>query len=195
MYNTIMISYLKGKISKKSDKFVVILVGNIGFKVFMSKKALFGLNAGNEIEVFCFLNVKENILDLYGFLNQDELDFFGILESIRGIGPKAALEISSLGPLNKIRERILKNDEKLFEGIPGIGKKKAMTIILELTGKIRAFKEQEKDEDVGEVESALMTLGFSKAQAKDAVKKIPKEISDAEGKIKYVLKSMAKPSL
>jgi Holliday junction DNA helicase RuvA len=183
-----MISYLKGKISKKGDKFVIILVGSIGFKVFMSKKALLRLNAGEEVEVFCFLNVKENILDLYGFLNQDELDFFGILESIRGIGPKASLEISSLGPLNKIKERILKNDEKLFEGIPGIGKKKAMTIILELTGKIRAFGKQEKSEEVGEVESALMTLGFSKSQAKDAVKKIPKEISDTEEKIKYALK-------
>jgi len=187
-----MISYLKGKIFKKSDKFVVILTGSIGFKVFMSKKALFGLNVGEEIEVFCYLNVKENILDLYGFLNSDELDFFDILESIRGIGPKAALEISSLGPLNKIKERILKNDERLFEGIPGIGKKKAMTIILELTGKIRAFGKQEKDENVGEVESALMSLGYSKAQAKDAIRAVPKEISTDEEKIKYALKFFGK---
>lgn len=187
-----MISYLKGKIYEKSDKYIVVLVGDIGFKIFLSKKNLLNLNVGKEIEVFCFLNVKENILDLYGFLTKDELEFFEILESIRGIGPKAALEISSLGSLDKIKERILKNDERLFEGIPGIGKKKAMAIVLELTGKIRAFSNSEKKGEIGEVESALISLGFSKVQAKDAVKNIPKEITNTEEKIKYALKNIKK---
>lgn len=190
-----MISYLKGKIILKNDKFVVIRTGDVGFKVFMSKKSLLSVDVGKEIEVFSFLNVKENILDLYGFLNKEELEFFEILESIRGIGPKAALEISSLGSIDKIKERILRNDDKLFEGISGIGKKKAMTIILELTGKIRAFSKEEKSEQASETENVLVALGFSKSQAKEIVKKIPKEISSDEEKIKYALKLMGKPNV
>ncbi len=186
MYNEIisMISYLFGKISSKKDKFITLMVGNIGFKVFMSKKALLSLGVGKEIGVFCFLNVKENILDLYGFLTQDELDFFEVVETIRGIGPKAALEISSIGSLEKIKDRILKNDETLFSGIPGIGRKKAMTIIVELSGKIRAFPTKTQD---GEAESALVGLGFSKQQARDVLKQVPNNLTPEE-RIKQALK-------
>jgi Holliday junction DNA helicase RuvA len=91
-----MISYLDGVIITKKEKFILLNVNGVGYKVFLSRKTLAKLpEIGANLKVFCFLNVKENIMDLYGFLNYKELEFFETLDSIRGVGPKAALEISS----------------------------------------------------------------------------------------------------
>ncbi len=192
-----MISYLQGKIIIKKGKFIVLDVNGVGYKVFVSKKTFSKLpEMGKILEVFCFLNVRENALDLYGFLGQGELEFFEILENIRGVGPKAALEIASLGPLEKIKERILSQDEKLFEEIPGIGKKKAMTIILELTGKIKDIstvrQAHRKEEKTDEAEEGLISLGFSRQKAKDALSKVPKDMQDSEQRIKEALKILGK---
>jgi Holliday junction DNA helicase RuvA len=128
-------------------------------------------------------------MDLYGFLTEGELEFFEVLNDIRGVGPKASLEISSLGSLEKIRDKILKQDETIFAGIPGIGAKRASTIILELTGKIKSsFAKASEDE----TESALMQLGFSKTQAKDALSRVPDNIKNPEERIKLALKNLGK---
>lgn len=184
-----MISYLYGKIISKKDKFIVLEVNNIGYKVFLSKKALNELEEEKNVKLFCFLNVKENGLDLYGFLSEGELEFFEILDSIRGVGPKAALEISSLGPIDKIKNRIIERDEKLLSGISGIGSKKAETIILELSRKIKVSA---KSENIDEAEDALINLGFSKNEAKNALKNIPQAIKDSEEKVKQALKILGK---
>lgn len=185
-----MIAYLQGKIIFKKEKFIVLDVNGVGYKVFLSQKALSELPEINKIlKVFCFLSVRENALDLYGFLDQKELEFFEILDSIRGIGPKAALEISSLGSLEAIKQKILSRDEKLFEGIPGIGRKKAMAIILELTGKI---KDIVKPSVFDEAEEGLVNLGFSRQKAKTTLSKISKDIKDPEQKVKEALKILGK---
>ena len=133
-----MISFLDGKIILKKDKFIILEVNSIGYKVFLSKLSLLKLpEIGETIKLFCFHNVKEDASDLYGFFTYDEMDFFEILMDIRGVGPKAALEISAVGPLDKIKDKMLSQDENIFAGIPGIGSKKPMTIILQLTGKIK----------------------------------------------------------
>lgn len=183
-----MISYLKGRIILKKEKYIVLEVNNIGYKVFFSKKTLESeLKIGNEVEVFCHFNIGEKKMEIYGFLTPEELDFFEVLEQIRGVGPKTALEISSLGSLEKIKERILNHDEKLFEEVGGIGRKKAMAIILELSGKIKdIFKEKKKSLD--EAEEGLVNLGFSRQQAKEVLKKIPQNIKDSRERIKESLK-------
>lgn len=188
-----MIAYLKGTIIIKKEKFIVLDVNGVGYKVFLSKKAISNLPEIEEsLKLFCFLSVRETALELYGFLNQKELEFFEILDSIRGIGPKAALEISSLGSLEGIRQRILSRDEKLFEGIPGIGRKKAMAIILELTGKLGDVSAQKKTPEVDEAEEGLVNLGFSRQNARAALSKIPRNIKDPEQKIKETLKVLGR---
>lgn len=181
-----MISYLKGRIISKRDKFIVLDVNNVGYKAFLSKKSLEQAKEQEEKEIFCFLDVKENSMNLYGFFKKEELEFFEILNSIRGIGPKAALEISSLGPIEKIKEKILKHDLNLFDSISGIGKKKARAIILELSGKIENFSDNKKTTD--EAEDALVNLGFLRKDAKEALEKIPKDIEKSEERIKKALK-------
>lgn len=143
---------------------------------------------GQPLKVFCYLHVRENAMDLYGFLDEKELEFFYTLNDIQGIGPKIALEISSLGPLEKLKEKILTQDEKVFEGIPGLGRKKTMTIILELSGKIKEVaKKIQGASGYDETEDALLNLGFPRQKIKEALKKIPKD-KGSEQRIKEALK-------
>jgi len=182
-----MISYLKGEIILKRERFIFLDVNGVGYKVFLSKTALSKLPEINKIlKVFCFLSVRENAMELYGFLNQKELETFEILDKIRGIGPKAAMEIASLGPLDKI-------DEKLLEKIPGIGRKKAMAIILELTDKSKDVSVKNKSEEIDEAEEGLVNLGFSRQNAKTVLSKIPKDIKNPEQKIEQALKILGSP--
>ena len=184
-----MISYLQGKIILKKDKFIILEVTGVGYKVFLNRQNLSRLaEIGENLKLFTFQNVKEEALDLYGFFTYDELEFFETLMDIRGVGPKSALDISALGSLDKIKDRIVKQDEKIFEGIPGIGSKKAMTIILELTGKIKMLGQKKGSSD--EAEGALMQLGFSKQQAKDALSRVSSK--DPEERIKLALKNLGK---
>lgn len=190
-----MIAYLKGTIIIKKEKYIILDVNGVGYKVFISKCTLSKIpKIGENLKLFCFLNVGENLLDLYGFLDEKELEFFEVLDSIRGVGPKAALEISSLGPIEKIKERILNQDENLFEGIPGIGKKKAMAIILELTGKIRDISKRSTSAKAtaDEAEEGLISLGFSRQRAKVALSKTPQNIKETEQRIKEALKILGK---
>lgn len=185
-----MISYLEGNIVLKKDKFIILNVAGVGYKVFLSKKALSIIpEIGQDVKLFCFTDVKENAINIYGFSTYKQLEFFELLDSIRGVGPKAALEISSLGSLEEIKDKVLAKDENLFSKIPGIGKKKAMTIILELTGKIREIAKPSKESD--EAEEGLIGLGFPRQKAKLALKDIPKNLT-AEERIKQALKILGK---
>src|SRR3989344_2901955 len=193
-----MIASLQGKIILKRDKFIILEVGQIGYKVFLSSQSLLKLpeigtdiNASTPLSVklFCFQNVKEDALDLYGFFTYDELDFFETLMDIRGVGPKSALDIASLGSLEKVKDRILAGDVKIFQGIPGIGTKKAMTIILELTGKIKMLSTAKSKASGDSAEDALIQLGFTKQQAKEALKNVPTSVKDMEERVRLALKS------
>ena len=172
-----MIASLSGKIILKREKFIILDVGGVGFKVFLSRKALLKIPQEGEslnpvrdyngkkeaqreqiyngVKVFCYLNVRENILDLYGFLDFEELELFEIFEDIRGVGPKMALEIASLGPLEKLKKAIEERDEKIFEGISGIGRKRTQAIILELSGKLKSFPSSPKKQAFLENETFL----------------------------------------
>lgn len=187
-----MISYLQGKIIFKGGKFIILDVRGIGYKVFLSQKTLNKISQQSQnLKVFCYLNVRENALDLYGFLDQRELESFEALIELPSIGPKAALEISSLGPIEKIKEALEKEDEKVIKEIFNIGKKKAQIIILELSRKIKLPpKEKQVSED--EAYQALINLGFSRPKVKEALAKIPKDITETEKKIKGALKILGK---
>ncbi len=187
-----MISYITGKIILRKDKFVIVETSGIGYKVFLSRGATSKLSPDVDVvKLFCFHNIKEDASDLYGFMTYDELDFFEILMDIHGVGPKAALEISALGPLDKMKDKILAGDVKMFQDIPNIGAKKAMTIILELTGKIKLL-DSAKVKGGSDAEDALMQLGFTRQQVRDALKSIDPKIKNTEERIKLALKSLGR---
>jgi len=186
-----MISYLDGQIVLKEEKFIVLNVGGIGYKVFLSQKALNKITRGSKnLKVFCYLNITRNAMDLYGFLSFEELKFFNFLNDIPSIGPKAALEVAAIGSVEKVKTAIDQEDDKIIKQIYSIGKKKAQRIILEISRQIKkthTTKTVAKDEAF----EALFNLGYSQAQIKKVLAKIPAEKS-VEEKIKEALKILSK---
>jgi len=195
-----MISYLSGKIILKKDGFVILDVNGVGYEVFVSAPSFDKLpEKGEPFNVFCYLDVGERSLKLFGFLSYKELELFKIVRGISGVGPKAALEISSIGSLEKIKEKMDKNAD-VFEGISGIGKMKAQKIVLELTGKFKALKpvkktKQEDKQDNLEQDDvfiALINLGFQKDAIKQALLQIPSNIEATQEKITHALQLLGK---
>ena len=192
-----MIASLQGKIILKKENFIILEVSGVGYELFLSARSLERIpEISQNLKFFCYLDVGERSLKLYGFLKYEELEFFKIVRNIQGVGPKAALEISSIGSPEKIKKEIKAGNEKIFEGIPGIGPKKARKIILELSGKLKNFTpipEKEKDDfSKDESFSALVNLGFPKEGIKKALSQIPKEIKTPEEKIKEALKILGR---
>ncbi len=178
-----MISYIKGKIISKKDKEIIVLSSDIGYRVFLSKKNI--ERTKEKVSLFTFLEVRENALNLYGFLEEEEFFLFERLREIRGIGLKAALEISSLYTISSLREKIEEGDEDIFKGIPGIGKKKALTILFQLKEKTENIS---KNED--ELLSSLTALGFPTLKTKKIISKIDFKGKPEEEKIKIALKKL-----
>jgi len=188
-----MISHLKGKIIFKGEKFIILDVRGVGYKIFLSQKTLSKIpKIGKSLKLFCFLDVRQSILDLYGFLNFKELKFFEFLNEIPSIGPKAALEVSAIGPLEKIQEAIEKEDEKIIQEVSKVGKKKAQMIILELSREIKKAKPKRKVLKEDEAFQALINLGFSRQKVRRALSRIPKKIKDTEEKIKRALRLLGR---
>ena len=178
-----MFAYINGKIADKANNYVVIDAGGIGYKIFMSTKAIESLNEiGTTQKVYTYYYVREDNISLYGFLSNEELRMFELLLSVSGIGAKSALAIlSEITPSSFALAVITSDDSKLVK-IPGIGKKTAARMILELKDKLKnetaieknekietAIKEDNKD---SEAISALQVLGYTNKEIEKALEKI-----------------------
>lgn len=187
-----MISFLKGKISLKADKYIILEVNGIGYKVFLSEKTFSDLPENDEnIKIFTFLCLKEKAMELYGFLTFKEFELFEVLNGISGIGPKTSLILASFGSLEKLKKALESPDQEFFKKIKGVGQKKLQKITLEITGKI---KEMEKQKNFSKDDSleALKSLGFTKERAKNALAQINKDVKSPEERVKKALEILAK---
>ena len=177
-----MFAYINGKIADKANNYVVIDAGGIGYKIFMSTKAIESLNEiGTTQKVYTYYYVREDNISLYGFLSNEELRMFELLLSVSGIGAKSALAIlSEITPSSFALAVITSDDSKLVK-IPGIGKKTAARMILELKDKLKnetaieknekietAIKEDNKD---SEAISALQFLVYTNKEIEKAIEK------------------------
>ncbi|MDD5738886.1 MAG: Holliday junction branch migration protein RuvA [Candidatus Pacebacteria bacterium] len=192
-----MIAYLSGKIVKKADNFVILNVNGVGYEVFLSEQSMGKLpEQESDFKCFCYLEANERAMKLFGFLSFEELELFKVIRNIQGAGPKASLEISSIGSLEKIKALMDKGNLNFLDGISGIGEKRAQKIILELTGKIKSLSDlSKKDKEVLESDEAylaLIKLGFSKEKAKQAILELPKEIKNTQERIKNALQILGK---
>ncbi len=178
-----MIYYLKGKINLQGDDFVVLEVGGVGYKVFVAPKTKKRLS--EKATLFCFTHYTEKGSRLYGFPKKDNLYFFEKLLGIPRIGPKTAMQIASIAPMEEIIDAIKREDKEIMREIFSIGEKKGQQIILELSN--RFSKKPEKDEAF----NALKELGFSSAEIKEALNKISPEENE-EQRIKKALKILGK---
>lgn len=192
-----MFFYLKGTISYKSDNFVAMDVGGVGYKVFTSISNISKLDLNSEQTLYTYTHIREDIFDIYGFLTQEELSFFEMLISVSGVGPKAGLSILSILTPSDIVSAIIMGDSKAFSKAPGIGGKTAQRIILELKNKVSDsdILPTDNGDDFLSIDSsnqavaALMSLGYSSTDAKRAVISV-EGAKSVEETIKLALKNL-----
>jgi len=171
-----MISFLNGTIESKETGSIVINVNGVGYLVHVPSVDKFVLNK-NKQTIFTHLYIREDRIVLYGFLNNDERDFFKILIDTPGIGPKVALNVlADMGP-DEFQQAILEEDLNLISSISGIGNKLARKIVLELKEKLKEFKlsysvtekAQERQDFVYDAIEALKALGYPEKEAKQRI--------------------------
>lgn len=201
-----MYAYIKGTLQDKYDNYIIVEAGGIGYKLYTSLSTLEKIgDIGAEVKVYTHFYVREDVLQLYGFMTYEELGMFELLIGVSGVGPKAALSVlSSMSP-SSFGLAVITGDVRSLTNVPGIGKKIAQRIILELQDKIK--KEQltaaqerlppkaDSYEDISGISdavSALMVLGYSAIEASRAVSEVYAEGMELETLIKNALKELSK---
>ena len=197
-----MLAYIKGKLEMKMTGYVVIDVGGLGYKVFMSEVGIENIgNIGDIVKVHTFYRVREDDISIFGFNTLEELKMFELLLGVSGVGAKTALTMLAVCEPSDFALAVISEDVKALTGIPGIGPKSAKRIILELKDKIKKEQEIENiknqvenknsntkiklaienDDKLQEAISALQVLGYNKKEIEKAFEKIDtKEMSTEE---------------
>ncbi len=186
-----MISYLKGKVVVSKTGILILETGGVGYKIAISPDIV--LKNGEMTEFFIYEQIREDCDDLYGFKKYEDLELFEKLISVNGIGPKAAMNIMNMGNAEKIISSIANEDVTFFVSVPGIGKKAATKIILDLKSKITSDKSLNvlsHASDSEDLLDALASLGYKKIEVANLVSKIPTEIKNVEDKITWCLRNM-----
>ncbi|HEX5429940.1 MAG TPA: Holliday junction branch migration protein RuvA [Patescibacteria group bacterium] len=187
-----MIGSIAGKIQHKGTGFLIVETGGVGYKVFVTPPQHFEAKVGSAASFVIHTYVREDQITLYGFSNINELEFFELLLTVSGVGPKSALGIMSVSSLDMIKSAIASGDAGLFKKVSGIGTKTAERVIVELREKL---KSQGNATPIAAEHSdaleALMTLGYREQQAREALKNVP-ESKSVQDKIKLALKNLQK---
>ncbi|NOZ30228.1 MAG: Holliday junction branch migration protein RuvA [Chloroflexi bacterium] len=190
-----MIAWVEGRVLARGKDYVVIDVGGIGLKVFAPAPLLAQARVGERLAVHTHLHVRENDLALFGFADEEELAMFGLLLSISGVGPRVALAALSAMSVDALRMAIAQEQPELLSRIPGIGKRTAQKIVLELKDKLPAVEVPEElaalTEADAEVIDALTALGYSVVEAQRAVQSLPRDVTDVEERLRLALASFA----
>ena len=202
-----MISFVKGTVADIGENCLVVENGGIGYEIYMTGQDLGKARIGDEKKIHTFLYVREDILQLYGFFSKDDLGMFKLLIGVNGVGPKGALGILSGISADELRFAVLSDDVKTLSRAPGIGKKTAQKLILELKDKLKledAFEKklmhEQENADLNDTDfhdgrqeavEALTALGYSSSEALKAVHKVTDvDPGDVEAILKAALKQL-----
>ena len=203
-----MIAFVRGTVSYTTESSVVLETGGIGYEIFMTGASIEQISREmGEVLVHTYFQVREDAMQLYGFLSRDDLEVFKLLLGVNGIGPKAALGILSGLTSDELRFAILSDDVKTISKAPGIGKKTAQKLILELKDKFNledAFEKKINNvqnneasqinngfDNRQEAVEALVALGYSSTDALRAVRAVPDTVADdVEAILKAALKQL-----
>lgn len=200
-----MISYVKGELTEVFEDTIVVENHGIGYNIKVPASMVSRIpSAGTDIKVYTYLYVREDAMNLYGFLTRDDLDVFKLLITVNGIGPKGALGILSTITPDDLRFAVLSDDVKMISSAPGIGAKTAQKLIIELKDKLKLEEAFEKrlasDDNNGitqlsdarnEAIQALVALGYGNSEALKAVKQIDTlDMKDSEMILKEALKKL-----
>ena len=179
-----MLAYIKGTLEMKFENYIVIDVGGLGYKVFMSEKAIEEVgNIGDIVKVHTHYHVREDDISIYGFKNNDELKMFELLLGVSGIGAKSAINMLSNITPSSFALAVITNDTSKLVKIPGIGAKSAARIVLELKDKLKTIETTKQDNEeiktaikddnkLTEAISALQVLGYNRKEIEKVLEKI-----------------------
>lgn len=185
-----MIGYLTGKVHGASEKDLIILTGGVGYRVLSPLPALVGHPIGSEVSLYIHTHVREDQLSLYGFEKETELELFERLINVSGIGPKSALAMLSVHSPASVAEAVERGDASLLSHTPGIGKKTAEKIIIELKGKLSHLLGAGSTDSFFEVRLALEALGYSPKEVHDVLQKLNPLETNTSTLIKEALSKM-----
>ena len=201
-----MFYYLNGVVAHTGPYMAVIDCGGVGYACKTTNYTLAALKRGEKAKLFTYLHVREEIFELYGFASENELNCFQMLIGVSGVGPKAALAILSSVTPERLATAIITGDEKALTGAPGVGKKIAQRVILELKDKLAKGQINVSagesysgtgitvipEDKISEASAALAVLGYSPLEINEALKGIPVDELTLEAVIKHALKKMVK---
>lgn len=195
-----MYAYIAGEVVQKAAAYAVIDVGGVGYQIFTDTFSLNSIKTGEKAKLYTHLKVAEDDMTLYGFLTQEQKTMFEKLLSISGIGPKAAASVLSVMRVNDIAAAVISNDDKAFTNVPGIGKKTAQRLVLELKEKVDFEDAIGMDMDMTELSqdaaaeaaAALAGLGYNRQEAVAAIAAVRSLGDTAEELVGLALKRMGK---
>ncbi len=190
---TSLISMIRGNIQNIGDEWLDLAVGGIVFRIAVPTSNISQLDPkGSKIELFTSLQVREGSMSLFGFLTEDERKTFEILININGIGPKMALNLLSILSPDSLSSAVNLGDINAFTVVPGVGKKMASRIILELKGRVDLSDQQYKNSPDEELTNALMSLGYTLSEIRKAVLNINySDSATLEDKVRSALNNLS----
>src|SRR6185369_4985358 len=195
-----MIAFIQGKLLNVSEKYIIVDVHGVGYRVALGEKILKSITkTGDEVKFFTHftLNPRDGQVELYGFTTAEELNFFELLTTVSGVGPKSAQAILSNVDLQTLQMAIMRGDDSYLKKVSGVGEKTSKRLILELKNKVM-------DTDIGHTKSggelssqeeavdALVSLGYSAYQAREVVKQVSNKAKTSEDKIQEALRILSK---
>lgn len=192
-----MIGQLEGTIWDTRDRSITLGVGGVGYKLWVTTDTAIELkDKKTPVRMWTHLSVREDALELYGFLSEAELHLFELIISVSGIGPKKAISILSLAPAPTLMRAIATGDAEYLTKVSGVGRKNAEKIVLELREKMIGLASempQENMQDEADIIEAIRALGYSAHEARKALAATPASITGVSGRIKAALKILSSP--
>jgi len=188
-----MIGLIKGTVEYREDPYLIVDVNGVGYRVLVSSAT--PATPGQSIKLFTHTHVREDLLELYGFVEPQDLKIFQYLISVSGVGCKTALTVFSVGSRREIIQAITGNDVTFFTAVPRLGKKNAQKIIIELKNKLGGEEDLDlssNGDTLSEVVAALTSFGFTPMEARGAIKHLNGAGETVAEKVRLALKHLGK---
>lgn len=187
-----MIGFIEGEVKTHRGGALIVTVNGVGYKVSVTKDALRKFPPGSTTALSIHTVVREEALDLYGFESADELRVFELLLTVSGVGPKSALAILDIASTETLRTAIARGNSEYLTKVSGIGRKTAEKIVIELREKVGAGSDESSHALKGDEEAleAMRALGYSQAEARDALRKVPHDVLGGTARLREALKQL-----
>ena len=186
-----MLSYIKGQVLERRAGYCIVLAGSLGYKIFIGTSLVEKSTPGSIAEFYLYHQVKEDGQALFGFATLAELEFFELLISVSGVGPKSGLNIMSSARLDDLKSAIASGDHAPLTRVSGIGAKTAQRLVIELKGKVDWLETAAVGTSVlGDELEALIGLGYSREQARLALSNVDSSLTDSSERLRQALRNL-----